>query len=136
MLMQIGIRSEKELVSQRGRDVSDERDYLRSLGFTVGERGRFSKEMLDALANRKNAQTQDDMDDVYDYLNLPRRNPVRQAQELYGYTLEGKKVGFIMCFNCAEHMMWCECPDGIMAPITVRAVKIKEPLVRLHHSHV
>lgn len=30
----------------------DDREYLRSLGFTVGERGRFSKEMKDALANR------------------------------------------------------------------------------------
>ena len=30
----------------------DDREYLRSLGFTVGERGRFSKEMKAALAKR------------------------------------------------------------------------------------
>ena len=30
----------------------DDREYLRSLGFTVGDRGRFSKEMKAALANR------------------------------------------------------------------------------------
>lgn len=30
----------------------DKREYLRSLGFTVGDRGRFSKEMKAALANR------------------------------------------------------------------------------------
>lgn len=30
----------------------DDRSYLRSLGFTVGDRGRFSKEMKEALAKR------------------------------------------------------------------------------------
>ena len=30
----------------------DDREYLRSLGFTVGDRGRCSKEMKAALANR------------------------------------------------------------------------------------
>ena len=30
----------------------DDREYLRSLGFTVGDRGRFSKEMKAALAKR------------------------------------------------------------------------------------
>ena len=30
----------------------DDREYLRSLGFTVGDRGRFSKEMREALAKR------------------------------------------------------------------------------------
>lgn len=30
----------------------DDREYLRSLGFTVGDRGRFSKEMKAALATR------------------------------------------------------------------------------------
>ena len=30
----------------------NDREYLRSLGFTVGDRGRFSKEMRAALAKR------------------------------------------------------------------------------------
>ena len=95
-----------------------DREYLRSLGFTVGERGRYSKEMLEALANRNTAQIQDDMDTVTDYLNLPRRTPVRDAQELYGLTRGGHKVGFIMCSRCADHMMWCEC-EKILAPDNV-----------------
>jgi len=109
-----------------------DRDYLRSLGFTVGERGRFSKEMLDALANRKNAQIQDDMDNVTDYLNLPRRTPVREAQELYGLTKGGHKVGFIMCSACAEHMIWCEC-DKVLAPDNVATLMgAAKDLARIH----
>lgn len=96
-----------------------DREYLRSLGFTVGERGRFSKEMLEALANRNSAQAQEDMDAVTDYLNLPRREPQRAAQELYGLTKDGYKVGFIMCSGCAEHMMWCQCEGGVVAPDNV-----------------
>lgn len=93
-----------------------DREYLRSLGFAVGERGRYSKEMLEALRNRDANDTADEMNDVRSRLNLPIKTPMRDAQELYGNTLEGNRVGFIMCSRCAEHMMWCECPDGVMAP--------------------
>ena len=93
-----------------------DREYLRSLGFQVGERGRYSKEMLEALNNRNVRETIDEMNGVRESLGLPPQTPVRDAQELYGYTLEGNKVGFIICSACANHMMWCECPNGVMAP--------------------
>lgn len=92
-----------------------DREYLRSLGFTVGERGRFSKEMLEALANR-------DSNDVINEINnidIPVATPTREPQELYGYTMGGAKVGFLICSACANHMMWCECPNGVMAPDNV-----------------
>lgn len=37
----------------------DDRSYLRSLGFTVGDRGRFSKEMKAALAKRDGVDPDD-----------------------------------------------------------------------------
>ena len=114
-----------------------DREYLRSLGFSVGERGRFSKDMLDALAARSASDKHEFINDAYEQVGLPTPAvPVRAAQELYGYTKEGTRVGFVMCFSCADHMMWCECPDGIMAPKIVAVVKTKDPLVRLHPSHV
>lgn len=100
--------------------MSDDRTYLRSLGFTVGERGRFSKEMLEALKNRDKAETDSFINDMNEAFGLPPRpEPVREAQELYGLTKDGHKVGFIICSSCADHMMWCECPQGITAPDNV-----------------
>ena len=111
-----------------------DREYLRSLGFTVGERGRFSKEMLEALANRDKADREELMDGMYESLGLPvRPTPVREAQELYGLTKDGAKVGFVMCSLCADHMMWCECPDGILAPDNVAVLKgAAKTIARLH----
>lgn len=107
-----------------------DREYLRSLGFSVGERGRFSKEMLEALANRDNDNTQNVLRDVMESVNLEPRTPLRDARELSGLTKDGKKISFVMCFACADHMMWCEC-DRITAPQSV-AAGIDKSLVRLH----
>jgi hypothetical protein len=97
----------------------NDRDYLRSLGFTVGERGRFSKEMLTALAARSEQERDDLIADAYDHLNLPApREPVREAQELYGFTKGGSRLAFITCSSCGEHMIWCEC-EKIVAPDNV-----------------
>ena len=95
-----------------------DRDYLRSLGFTVGERGRFSKDMVEALANRDTADTLDEMNVIRELLQLPPQTQQREAHELYGLTKGGAKVGFIMCSRCSEHMMWCEC-SKVLAPDNV-----------------
>ena len=109
----------------------NDRDYLRSLGFTVGERGRFSKEMLTALASRSE-QESDSLE--YDMIGLPAKiGPVREHQELYGYTINGNKVGFSMCSRCADHMIWCECPNGVMAPDNVMTLdEGSETIATLH----
>ena len=89
--------------------------------------------MVEALANRDKEDSEDYINSVLSSINLPPREPVRDAQELYGYTVGGYKVGFIMCSSCSEHMIWCECPDGVMAPDNVAAVdKRYSSLVRLH----
>lgn len=97
-----------------------DREYLRSLGFTVGERGRFSKEMVDALAKRDTDKALDHMNEINQLVGLPvPQEPAREAQILYGQTVSGHKVAFVMCSSCAHHMMWCECPDGVTAPDNV-----------------
>lgn len=109
-----------------------DREYLRSLGFTVGERGRFSKEMLEALKNRDKAETDSFISDMNEAFGLTPREPVREAQELYGLTKGGAKVGFIMCSACADHMMWCEC-EKILAPDNVAVLTgAAKDLARLH----
>ena len=70
-----------------------DREYLRSLGFTVGERGRFSKEMLEALANRSKTETDEFINGALESVGLPPQTQQRPAQELYGLTKHGAKVG-------------------------------------------
>jgi hypothetical protein len=91
----------------------NDRDYLRSLGFTVGERGRFSKEMLTAIASRSDTKT----DNPVSVMKMPAA-PVRERTELYGFTRGGARLAFITCSSCGEHMIWCEC-EKIVAPDNV-----------------
>ena len=110
----------------------NDREYLRSLGFQVGERGRFSKEMLDALNNRNVRETVDEMNGVRESIGLPIQIQQRDAQELYGLTKGGAKVGFIICSTCAFHMMWCEC-DKVTAPDNVLTLTgASKSIAKLH----
>ena len=110
----------------------NDRDYLRSLGFTVGERGRFSADMLAALAARDSDDAEFDLREEVEVNGLDpiiATTPTRPARTLYGFTAEGSKVAFVMCRQCADHMMWCECPGGVLAPSIV--VKCDDALVRI-----
>lgn len=110
----------------------DNREYLRSLGFTVGERGRFSKEMLAALASRDGESTEIAKHDEILAEGLDEsviREPVRSPAELHGFDNEGHKIAFILCSDCHQHMMWCGCEGGVLAPSFI--VKSENPLVRL-----
>lgn len=108
-----------------------DREYLRSLGFTVGERGRFSKEMLAALA----ARSEREKDEFVSHISVPAV-PVREARPLYGYTKDGHMIEFLMCSRCAEHMMWCECPNGVMAPDNVFILDKDSEDVACHHPRM
>ena len=112
----------------------DKREYLRSLGFEVGERGRFSAEMLEALKSFEGEETQNYLRDEILGAGIEEsviRTPLRESQTLYGYDKDGHKIGFTLCFTCHQHMMWCEC-DKITAPSSVTTCK--NSLVRLHPS--
>lgn len=106
----------------------NKREYLRSLGFKVGERGRFTPEMLTALKNAEikfdgNKTVVESVEvDVLDYPQI-KSTKMRESRTLYGYTVEGHKVGFQLCFSCSQHMMYCECKRGIKAPSVVAYTK-------------
>ena len=110
--------------------ISD-REFLRSKGFEVGERGRFSSPMVEALKTRDNKTKTDTMESVIAKASLPTsviQTKVREPRELFGYTKEGNKVGFITCFKCHTHMMWCKC-DLVTAPSIV--TRCENPLVKV-----
>lgn len=107
----------------------NKREYLRSLGFTVGERGRFTPEMLTALKNAEidfEGNTPKPQDvvgiEVLEYVG-PTSTKMREPRSLYGFTSEGHKIGFSLCFSCSQHMMYCECKRGVTAPSIVAYTK-------------
>lgn len=112
----------------------DKREYLRSLGFEVGERGRFSAEMMTALAQadvsfEPREKTQESYGEERIIPSLPPQTVVRKARQLFGYTSEGYKVGFVTCRRCSYHMMYCNCSEGILAPSVVVACDDKAVMV-------
>lgn len=118
----------------------NKREYLRSLGFNVGERGRLTLEMLSALKDMDESEFSQGNKiergsvEYIEVLEYPEIKSVkmREPRSLYGYTSEGYKVGFSMCFSCSQHMMYCECKRGITAPEAV--VRTKEPDVILSNK--
>lgn len=110
----------------------EDREYLRSLGYEVGERGRFSKEMIAALSLRNGVEeslNKEAMVHRHGFDQSVIRDPIRQPEELIGLDIYGNKVAFVLCAACTQHMMWCTCEDGVLAPSYI--VSSKNPLVRL-----
>lgn len=119
----------------------DQREYLRSLGFEVGDRGRFSAEMKTALKDYKEQGGKLEVrvgkrDDGLPFIepgvvipDMPVQIPLRDAKVLKGKTAEGYVVGFVICSECHYHMIYCDCEGGVKAPPIV--VSSKDPLVRV-----
>lgn len=118
----------------------NKRDYLRSLGFRVGERGRFTDAMHTAIRKAEEEGMKFDEKVVVVKkqptiikrekirAHIPEQRVIREARELFGYTAEGYKVGFILCSNCNQHMIYCDC-SGVFAPSMVKSSD--DPLVRI-----
>ena len=117
------------------------REYLRSLGFKVGERGRFNDAMKIELA-KYDGVFDDDIkplktNKIKEHkpivgLVRPGQKKVREKRMLIGYTKEGYKVGFDGCMECHQHMVYCQCPNGILAPRIVTASS--DTIVRVNNS--
>lgn len=119
----------------------NDREYLRSLGFTVGDRGRFSSEMKAALASRDGVS---DSEDVPKYKStdrladgryatersnglpsLVRPSIVRRDAKSYKVTLvDGMVIACYTCSSCKDHVMYCECEDGPHPPTYLEADEI------------
>lgn len=112
----------------------NKREYLRSQGFPVGERGRFTPAMLTAL-EKSGIDFEEPIDklvplevsSIFDTVafHIPQDKIVREARTLYGYDREGNKLGFVMCHACNLHMQSCEC-DMIQAPPKIIATKERD----------
>ena len=119
----------------------DKREYLRSLGFTVGERGRFTSEMIAAIKEYESGGGQlegrtgkrdDGLPVVEPGGVVPHIRPdvkIREPKKLRGKSPEGYTIEFITCSECYRHMMYCDCAGGVKAPSSV--VSSKDPLVRV-----
>jgi hypothetical protein len=124
----------------------DKREYLRAHGFSVGSRGRFSKEMLKVLEDYVEDTTIDDSNPDYtvidgpeetltlvtqsEYPSLIKNDPViRPARILKGFTSEGYVLSFVSCSDCHNHMIYCSCAGGVKAPSSV--IRSADPLVRV-----
>ena len=112
------------------------REYLRSLGFQVGERGRFNSAMKIELAKYDGVFDEDIIPLKLDklktytrkkdnpknqYLPLPPKSKMTRAPQMFtGYTKDGIPVGFDGCSKCHHKAEWCYCPTGITAPSIVK----------------
>ena len=110
------------------------REYLRSLGFNVGERGRLTPAMITAL---KDYQGPQNTVTVYDVEMVPisvdyasNFDPiVREPRVLTGRDKEGNVISFTTCNSCQKHMSFCSCQMGVFAPIMVVSTSDKEVYV-------
>lgn len=112
----------------------DKREYLIEHGFKIGSRGRFSKEMITFLEQAESNGVEFDSPikpAVYERVSFtfPEQPRLRDPETLYGYTKEGYRVGFITCAECKQHMIFCDCEGGIVAPAII--VKVSTPLAKV-----
>ena len=105
----------------------DKREYLRSLGFEVGKRGRFSAEMLKALEGFDEG-TESKIDSVLDEIVVDTpvkfeiKSPLPRTDGVSIYTLTtktGLTIRFDTCPDCKENVRFCHCsspqPPGWLA---------------------
>jgi hypothetical protein len=111
----------------------NDREYLRSLGFTVGDRGRFSSEMKAALASRDGITESDDApqykstDKLADGRYAVERSNglpslvkpstmMRDAKIYRARLIDGLVIACGSCGTCKDRIMYCECEDGPHPP--------------------
>lgn len=97
------------------------REYLRSLGFEVGERGRFNEAMKKALEEYDGTFTEPNSNKtVKSDVWMPcSPTPVRPSYAMVGWTKWNSEVRFTGCQRCKSHMRFCICPEGVQAPTIV-----------------
>lgn len=90
------------------RGSMNKREYLRSLGFEVGTRGRFSEEMQLALLNYEE-ESEPEIVIIPKVKNTPKR-----SDGITVYTAElhtGQIIRFDMCADCKENVVFCHCTN-------------------------
>lgn len=95
----------------------DKREWLRARGFEVGNRGRFSAEMLEALKEYDSGSA--DGAPVASLGRLSARSTsvvMRDASCYIAVTNSGNSVACGYCATCHESVMYCACSDGPHSP--------------------
>lgn len=97
-------RTEREQGSE-SMSGTGKREYLRSLGFEVGSRGRFSEEMQEALKNYEEPEV--------DNTPIPKvKNTPKRTDGIKVYTAElvgGQVIRFDTCATCKDNVVFCHC---------------------------
>ena len=111
------------------------REWLRSQGFQVGERGRLTPAMITALSDYPGEDNKLIPLSIEMVIHEPQYVKVdspltRPSRILYGITKDGTKVGFTICRACEKHMSICSCQDGVLSPIMVVSSKDKDVRVK------
>lgn len=109
------------------------REYLRSLGFSVGERGRFTDAMKKAI-EEYTGTFDEPASSSANYAGPEGKpwypsspTPVRPSYAFEGRTKEGHTIRWNGCFRCKAHMMYCICEGGVYAPDYI--AECDDPLV-------
>jgi hypothetical protein len=83
----------------------NKREWLRSQGFEVGDRGRFSLEMQEALEEFEKPAVEEEA-----YVPPPRKPKRTDGVRYYVAKLKGGQVlRFDMCPSCQENIAYCSC---------------------------
>lgn len=120
----------------------NKRDFLRNAGFTVGERGRFSADMLNAIAaaeakgtvfddakkpaKPRKPQTKKAATDIVEapqpeqkktFPKIPDLPIIRKQETLYALSGQAR-IGYERCFRpgCFRMNSKCACPQGPKPP--------------------
>ena len=95
----------------------DKRAWLRSKGFEVGERGRFSAEMLEALKEYNSGDAESvPVVSLGPVIRKSASVPMRDASAYMAVTTDGLRIACGSCAECHESVMYCSCSDGPHSP--------------------
>lgn len=109
--------------------MTTEREWLIEQGLAKPGRGRLSHSAHEALATARangvlftdrkpiKRERNDIVRDEDGFVIFKPSIKMRNLKgQLFGYTIEGWKVGFVACRRCSQYMNYCECPEGIKPP--------------------
>ena len=100
----------------------DKREYLRSKGYTVGSRGRFSLEMIEELkdfVDNRPVLVKEKPQQATKPAAIPNQTIQREDTVIY-IVHDGIKLAIGQCFECHCHIRYCKCLNGPRPPKAFR----------------
>ena len=95
----------------------DKRAWLKARGFQVGERGRFSAEMIEALKEYNSGDAESvPVVSLGPVIRKSVSVPMRDASAYMAVTTDGLNIACGSCAVCHDMVMYCACSDGPHSP--------------------